>query len=135
MFTSFKWEDHGIKLHPLDILQSYESNTSRQAFLFTGRKDYKVWSVDGTGPFSCKTFVCHLSQDNGTQFSLANTIWKAKVPSKIKAFIWIMVLNKTKTTDLLQIRRSHKVLSPDICVKHHQMENLCHYFYLHFPKT
>lgn len=89
--------------------------------------------MDGTGPFSRKTFVCHLSQDNDTRFSLANTIWNAKVPSKIKVFIWIMVLNKTKTIDLLQIRRSHKVLSPDICVKHHQNGESRSLFLLTFP--
>jgi hypothetical protein len=44
-----------------------------------------------------------------------------------------MVPNKTKTTDLLQIRRSHKVLSPDICVKHHQNGESQSLFLLTFP--
>lgn len=93
--------------------------------------------MDGTGPFSCNTHVCHLSQDTYTsQFSLVNTIWKDKVPSKIKVPIWKMVLNKAKTNDLLQIRRSLKVLSPDIFVLSiTKMKNFIVTYFLHFPKT
>lgn len=37
-------------------------------------------------------------------------IWKAKVPSKVKAFIWIMVLSEVNIIDVLQVRRPHKSL-------------------------
>ncbi|RVW63564.1 Transposon TX1 uncharacterized 149 kDa protein [Vitis vinifera] len=42
-------------------------------------------------------------------------VWKSQVPFKVKAFIWLVAHKKVNTNDLLQLRRPHKAISPDIC--------------------
>ncbi|RVW93493.1 Transposon TX1 uncharacterized 149 kDa protein [Vitis vinifera] len=41
-------------------------------------------------------------------------VWKSQVPFKVKAFIWLVAHKKVNTNDLLQLRRPHKAISPDI---------------------
>ena len=42
-------------------------------------------------------------------------VWNSQVPFKVKAFAWLVAYKKVNTNDLLQLRRPHKALSPDIC--------------------
>ena len=42
-------------------------------------------------------------------------VWNSQVPFKVKAFAWLVAHKKVNTNDLLQLRRPHKALSPDIC--------------------
>ena len=47
-------------------------------------------------------------------------VWNSQVPFKVKAFVWLVAYKKVNTNDLLQLRRPHKALSPDIyklCIK------------------
>ena len=48
-------------------------------------------------------------------FSPTKFVWNFQVPFKVKAFIWLVAYKKVNTNDLLQLRRPHKALSPDIC--------------------
>lgn len=52
--------------------------------------------------------------------NLLSSFWKAKLPYKVKIIIWIVVLNKINSNDLLQTRRPHKTVPPNICVLCHQ---------------
>lgn len=60
---------------------------------------------------------------------LTKYIWKSKVPSKLRFFVWIVVLNRVNINELPQIRRPHEVLSPNVyvlCLK--DDENHSHMF-------
>ena len=48
-------------------------------------------------------------------FSPTKFVWNFQVPFKVKAFVWLVAYKKVNTNDLLQLRRPHKALSPDIC--------------------
>ena len=62
----------------------------------------RLWSLDPSGLFTCKSFFQFLTHSsNTTSFHLDKPIWKSKAPSKIKSFIWIDVLNKVNTNDIL----------------------------------
>ena len=50
------------------------------------------------------------------RFPLAFYIWKAKAPSKIKAFICSLNLGRLNTNDMHQRCRLYKSLSSDVCV-------------------
>lgn len=49
-------------------------------------------------------------------FLQQSSFGRPNFPFKVKAFAWTMVLNKANTNDLLQIRRPHMALSPNVCV-------------------
>lgn len=49
------------------------------------------------------------------QFPLSKVLWNPKVPSKVKAFVWSRVLEKSNSNNVLQIRRPSKALSPAVC--------------------
>ena len=66
----------------------------------------RAWSSTSLGLFSIKTFFMVLSTMlDIVPFSLANFIWKSKVPSKVKTFTWLVAYKKVNTNNILQLRR------------------------------
>lgn len=57
-----------------------------------------------------------LFNESSARNNLLSSFWKATVPFKVKIIIWIVMLNKINSNDLLQIRRPHKTVPPNICV-------------------
>lgn len=52
-----------------------------------------------------------------TKIYKSSFIWKAKVPNKankVKAFVWIAILEKVNTLDNLQVPRPNGALSPSV---------------------
>lgn len=77
-------------------------------YSIVARPDKRKWILKGPGDFS-------YHPSNLSTFPLAEFIWKSKIPSKMRAYIWAVVSNRANTNDLLQIKRPHKVLSPNVC--------------------
>ncbi|RVW38668.1 hypothetical protein CK203_077505 [Vitis vinifera] len=84
--------------------------------LSTSASDARSWSLLSLGLFTVKSFFTALSQmSDSSPFFPTKFVWKSQVPFKVKAFVWLVAHKKVKTNDLLQLRRPHKALSPDIC--------------------
>ena len=72
---------------------------------FTG--DSRGWSLSSTRVFTIKFFFLALSMPpTPLLFHTAKFIWSSKVPSKVKAFAWLVAHRKVNTNDLLQLRQS-----------------------------
>ncbi|RVX16129.1 hypothetical protein CK203_014542 [Vitis vinifera] len=84
--------------------------------LSTSASDTRSWSLLSSGLFTVKSFFTALSQmPDLSPFFPTKFVWKSQVPFKVKAFVWLVTHKKVNTNDLLQLRRPHKALSPDIC--------------------
>ncbi|RVW71545.1 hypothetical protein CK203_048002 [Vitis vinifera] len=83
--------------------------------LSTSASDARSWSLCSSGLFTVKSFFTALSQmPDSSPFFPTKFVWKSQVPFKVKAFIWLVAHKKVNTNDLLQLRRPHKAISPDI---------------------
>ncbi|RVX07806.1 hypothetical protein CK203_021931 [Vitis vinifera] len=78
--------------------------------------DMRSWSLSPSRLFTVKYFFLAISQfsDSPPVFP-TKFVWNSQVPFKVKSFIWLVAHKKVNTNDLLQLRRSYKALSPDIC--------------------
>ena len=82
----------------------------------TSASDARSWSLSSSRLFTVKSFFIALSQMPGlSPLFPTKFVWNSQVPFKVKAFVWLMAHKKVNTNDLLQLRRPHKALSPDIC--------------------
>ena len=80
-------------------------------------KDNRVWKLDDSGVFSCKSLFAHLSASmENCHFTFFSFIWNSKCPMKIKVFCWLLTLGKLNTHDTLQRRRPFSYLSQEWCV-------------------
>ena len=71
--------------------------------------------LSSSGVFTVKSFFLTLSQCSGSPPVFPSKfVWNSQVHFKVKSFVWL-VAHKVNTNDLLQLRRPHKALSPDIC--------------------
>lgn len=77
--------------------------------------DTRIWFLKGSEEFSCKSFMYHIGNPCLLAILLDTFIWKAKIPFKVKAFVWTVVLQRMNANDLLQRCRPNKVLSPNVC--------------------
>ena len=69
----------------------------------------KAWVPSSLGAFSVKSYFSTLSNSsNFVPFYLANFLWKSRVPSKFKAFAWLVAHKKVNINDMLQLRRLFK---------------------------
>ncbi|KAL5769129.1 hypothetical protein ACOSQ2_015912 [Xanthoceras sorbifolium] len=67
--------------------------------------------------FSVKSFLVALIDDPPHPiFKPRNTIWKAKVPNKVKLLVWSIAWGRVNTNDLLQKKRPGMALSPNWCI-------------------
>lgn len=72
---------------------------------FTSESDQPCWTHAGNGIFSASSayeFICK----EGSDLSGWKWLWKLKVPSKLKTFTWLILLNKLPTNEL----RNHRGL-------------------------
>ena len=89
---------------------------------FEDRADVPIWKWSKNSVFSTKSVYDSLTkEDTGRHF---NHIWKAKVPYKIKIFMWLVENNVILTKDNL-IRR-HWVGDPicKFCTTHESIDHL-----------
>ena len=112
--------------HPLVRHFCFPSETISWNFLFFGNlnnrniQDFKsllllLENVDVS--YSCKLLFHFLTHSpNSQKFFYDKIIWKAKAPSKVKSFVWTVVLNRINTNDLLQFWRPKTAIFPNICV-------------------
>ncbi|RVW77759.1 putative ribonuclease H protein [Vitis vinifera] len=102
--TDSEIEDLERLMHSLDCMN-----------LSTSASDARSWSLCSSGLFTVKSFFTALSQmPDSSPFFPTKFVWKSQVPFKVKAFIWLVAHKKVNTNDLLQLRRPHKAISPDI---------------------
>ncbi|KAJ9697646.1 hypothetical protein PVL29_006989 [Vitis rotundifolia] len=84
--------------------------------LSTSASNERSWSLLSSGLFTVKSFFTALSQmPDSSPFFPTKFVWNSQVPFKVKAFVWLVAHKKVNTNDMLQLRRPHKALSPDIC--------------------
>ncbi|RVW43536.1 hypothetical protein CK203_117603 [Vitis vinifera] len=80
--------------------------------------DKRSWSLSPLGLFTVKSFFLALSQySESPPVFPTKFVWNSQVPFKVKSFVWLVAHKKVNTNDLLQLRRPHKALSPDIFSK------------------
>ncbi|RVW59655.1 putative ribonuclease H protein [Vitis vinifera] len=104
--------------------------------LSTSASDARSWSLLFSGLFTVKSFFTALSQmPDSSPFFLTKFVWKSQVPFKVKAFIWLVAHKKVNTNDLLQLRRPHKALSPDICKLCMEQGESADHLFLHCSVT
>ncbi|RVW89791.1 hypothetical protein CK203_034414 [Vitis vinifera] len=77
--------------------------------------DKRSWSISPSGLFTVKSFFLALSQHSESPPVFPTKfVWNSQVPFKVKSFVWLVAHKKLNTNDLLQLRRPHKALSPNI---------------------
>ncbi|RVW55296.1 putative ribonuclease H protein [Vitis vinifera] len=80
--------------------------------------DKRSWSISPSGLFTVKSFFLALSQySESPPVFPTKFVWNSQVPFKVKSFVWLVAHKKLNTNDLLQLRRPHKALSPNIFSK------------------
>jgi hypothetical protein len=93
-------------------------------------KDKFIWELQQNGSFSIKSMYLALIMDNRGRSDM--TIWKLKVPLKIKIFMWYLKRGVVLTKDNL-IRRNWK--GDKKCVFCAHPETIQHLFFeCHFAK-
>ena len=104
--------------------------------LSTSASDARSWSLCSSGLFTVKSFFTTLSQmPDSSPFFPTKFVWKSQVPFKVKAFIWLVAHKKVNTNDLLQLRRPHKAISPDICKLCMEQGESADHLFLHCSVT
>jgi hypothetical protein len=97
----------------LDIVFRYSLNSD---------KDYARWDWEKSGIFSVKSTYKHLCRhDYGLNFS---RIWKAKLPLKIKIFMWLVIQNSILTKDNLGKRKWKGNKSCAFCSENESVQHL-----------
>ena len=98
----------------------------------TSASDARSWSLSSSGLFTVKSFFIALSQmPDLSPFFPTKFVWNSQVPFKVKVFIWLVAHKKVTTNDLLQLRRPHKALSPDIYKLCMKQGELADHLFLH----
>ncbi|RVW19550.1 putative ribonuclease H protein [Vitis vinifera] len=123
--TDSEIEDLERLMHSLDCMN-----------LSTSASDTRSWSLCSSGLFTVKSFFTALSQmPDSSPFFPTKFVWKSQVPFKVKAFIWLVAHKKVNTNDLLQLRRPHKAISPDICKLCMEQGESADHLFLHCSVT
>ena len=74
--------------------------------------DSRGWSWSPTGLFTMKSFYMALYMTPPiTLFHPAKFLWNSKVPSKVKAFAWLVAHRKVNTNELLHLRWLNRSLN------------------------
>ena len=103
---------HNLINLEIELLERFVSSLNLVHLSFK-TTNLRIWSLSSVGSFSVKKNFMVLSMlSNPISFILTNFVWKSKVPSKVKAFAWLVVHKKVNTNDMLQVRRPYKSLSP-----------------------
>lgn len=81
--------------------------------------DSRVWSPSSNGSFSSNSFYHVLSKEPLQPLSQSSypfqNVWKSVAPPPVKAFNWIASLGRQNTMDVLQRRRSNRIMQPSMC--------------------
>ena len=85
-------------------------------YLFLSIPNAKVWSLSSSRLLIVKSFLLILSNPSyPILFYPSNFFVKSKIPSKAKVFASLVAHKKVNTNNKLQMRRSYKALSHDVC--------------------
>lgn len=97
--------------------------------------DSTLWKRDSSSVWSSQSFLACLSSPSHYPLShIANFLCKAKVPHKVRAFVWVMDLRKINPNNMLQKWLFHKIMCALLCklwdlsthVLHHDLAH-CHW--------
>ncbi|RVW51835.1 putative ribonuclease H protein [Vitis vinifera] len=72
---------------------------------------------------------------DSSPFSPLSLYENLKSPSKLRPLVWLVAHKKVNTNDLLQLRRPHKALSPDICKLCMEQGESADHLFLHCSVT
>ena len=76
----------------------------------------RAWSLSFSGLFTVMFFsVLSNHIDPNPSFPI-DFAWKSQASFKVKSFAWLVALKKVNTNDILQLRRSYKAFSSDVCL-------------------
>ena len=94
----------------------------------------KAWSLFSSGLFMVKSFFSILSNHiDLIPLFLIDFVWKSQASFKVKSFARLVALKKVNTNDKLQLRRSCKVLSPDVCLLCMENGEMIDHIFLYCP--
>ena len=68
------------------------------SFQFGNSFDGICWQLTPSGDFTTSSLY-QLINTRGIKWELANSLWKLKLPSKVKCCIWLGLLNKLNTRE------------------------------------
>ena len=85
-------------------------------------KDIPKWCWDGRGIFSVKSLYAHLCEST-PRISHTN-LWRAKLPLKIKIFMWLVEKNSILTRDNLTRRGWHGDKRCNFCLENESVNHL-----------
>jgi hypothetical protein len=66
-------------------------------------QDDIVWKCNADGVFTVKSYYNFIN-DSGIRCAFTRIIWKAKIPEKVKIFIWLVTKNRILTIENLKKR-------------------------------
>ena len=95
-----------------------------------------IWEfgLSYSGLFIVKSFFSILSNHiDLIPLFLIDFVWKSQASFKVKSFVWLVALKKVNTNDMLQLRKSYKVLSPDVCLLCMESDEMVDHIFLYCP--
>lgn len=93
------------------------------------KEDIWLWTLYKNGNFSLKSCV-DIFGDTGMYDEIWKYMWRLKVPSKVKFFLWFIIRDRLLITDNL-IKKG--MCLPNICLLCYQEEETANHILLHCP--
>ena len=96
-----------------------------------GECDSLKWELNASGIFTTKSTFLNLTKRFPIAFVLVCTIWKIKVPKKVKFFLWSLSYRSLNTHDKLQRKLHYATLNPSMCCLCFRNEETLDQLFLH----
>lgn len=123
----FDWE--------IDLLGPLVSNLE-EIFISKSFPNKRVWILVSSGVFSCKSFFDVLIPSSNFDLNFpAKRVWNAKVPPRVRAFVWSLIQNRINTMDVRQRRIPNMALSPHWCILCREDGESFNHLFLHCSFT
>lgn len=89
---------------PREMMEWDELQTCLSGVVLTEGQNKVRWELEKSGKFTMKSIYNHLL-NTGVENAATKKIWQAKIPLKVKIFIWL--LNKGRIQSVEQLKRKN----------------------------
>jgi hypothetical protein len=87
-----------------EVVEWNDLQEALELAVFSGGEDEVIWALEASGKFTTKSLY-RLMKNSGEVDLIMTEMWKAKLPLKIKIFLWMLWHNRVQTGDQLKIRK------------------------------
>lgn len=119
----------------VDILGNLMSFLN-EVFLSQSFLDHRIWILESSSQFSSKYLLLSFSHPSNPSNSFPiEKVWNPPAPRRVKAFSWIVALNRMITMYMLQRKRPFMYTSPNWCALYRRDRESVSHLFLHYSFT